>query len=73
MECATLFTVGFSVFVPIGALMLISDMPLLQTGIKTKTAAKNIFANYAKKHVEMGISVLQHMQKRERQGFGYQF
>lgn len=57
MECATLFTVGFSVFVPVGALMLISDLPLQQTGIKTKTAAKNIFTKYAEKHVNMSISV----------------
>ncbi|MBS0627384.1 MAG: AMP nucleosidase [Verrucomicrobia bacterium] len=73
MECATLFTVGFAKFVPIGALMLISDLPLKSGGIKTSESAKNVFDLHTKYHVEMGIFVLQNIQKDEHLGLEYHF
>ncbi len=73
MECATLFTVGFARFVPVGALMLISDLPLKPGGVKTASSAEEVFKLHTKYHVEMGISVLQNMQKDEQIGFGYHF
>lgn len=73
MECATLFAVGFAYRVAVGALMLITDLPLKLTGIKTKESAKNIFDQYATNHVKMGINVLCNMHKKEKEGFGYQF
>lgn len=73
MECATLFTVGFARFVPVGALMLISDLPLKPGGVKTATSAAEIFKLHTKYHIEMGISILQNMQKDEQAGFGYHF
>jgi AMP nucleosidase len=73
MECATLFTVGFARFVPIGALMLISDLPLIPQGIKTSEEAAQVFKLFTKYHIEMGISVLQNMQNDEHLGFDYHF
>lgn len=73
MECATLFTVGFSRYVPIGALMLISDQPLKKKGIKTAESARLIFEKYTALHIETGISVFKNMQSKEKAGFGYQF
>ena len=73
MECATLFTVGFSCQVPIGALMLITDMPLLLGGIKTKKSAKEILLKHANNHLQIGINVLKNMRAKENNGFGYQF
>lgn len=73
MECATLFTVGFSRYVPIGALMLILDQPLKKKGIKTAESARLIFEKYTALHIETGISVFKHMQAKEKAGFGYQF
>ena len=73
MECATLFTVGFARFVPVGALMLISDLPLRPDGIKTAESAKSIFDNYTQKHLELGVESLMSMQKREAEGFDFTF
>ncbi|OGS43367.1 MAG: hypothetical protein A2539_03660 [Elusimicrobia bacterium RIFOXYD2_FULL_34_15] len=73
MECATLFTVGFAKLVPIGALMLISDLPLKEKGIKTKETAKLIFEKYTNLHINTGISVLKNMQEQAKKGLGYQF
>ena len=73
MECATLFTVGFAKYVPIGALMLISDTPLKATGVKTAESAKIVFEKYTDLHVEMGIEVLRNMQAKEAAGLGYRF
>lgn len=73
MECATLFAVGFACYVPVGALMLISDLPLKPGGIKTAKSAKAIFQKYTEMHIQAGISVLRNMQAKESRGFGYQF
>lgn len=61
MECATLFTVGFARRVPVGALMLISDMPLRQGGIKTKESSRNLFDQYTGTHIELGMKVIRAM------------
>ena len=61
MECATLFTVGFAHNIPIGALMLISDLPLEHGGIKTKKSMHSIFDNFSGIHIDTGINVIRHM------------
>ncbi|MFN3386634.1 MAG: AMP nucleosidase [Candidatus Thermochlorobacter sp.] len=64
MECATLFITGFAVKVAIGALMLVSDLPLTKEGIKTKSSANHVFAQYTKVHLELGIKALQELRRR---------
>nr|MCK4609285.1 AMP nucleosidase [Gammaproteobacteria bacterium] len=73
MECATLFTVGFVYQVPIGALTLISDLPLKPDGVKTKASASSVLKKHSNLQVEIGINVLRSMQKDEGKGFGYSF
>ena len=73
MECATLFTVGFARSVPVGALMLISDLPLRPDGIKTAESAKGIFDKYTGRHLELGMEALLSMQEREAGGFRFRF
>ena len=73
MECATLFTVGFSRAVPIGALMLISDLPLKAGGVKTKESAKQVFENFTSQHLNVGIAVLKNIHAHETATFGDQF
>ena len=63
MECATLFSVGFARRVPIGALMLISDLPLKQGGIKTKESSRELFDRYTQTHIELGIDVIRSMRR----------
>lgn len=64
MECAALFSVGFVSKVPIGALLLVSDLPLQKGGIKTKESSRKIFSSYTEKHIEIGISSMIEIQKR---------
>ncbi|MHC4598777.1 MAG: AMP nucleosidase [Planctomycetota bacterium] len=65
MECATLFTAGFARKVPIGALMLISDLPLKRGGIKTKESGRKVFREHQTRHIELGIETLQALKTSE--------
>lgn len=58
MECATLFIAGYSHKLPLGALLLISDLPLNREGIKTKKSSEFVFQNYTSDHVEKGIKIM---------------
>lgn len=74
MECATLFTVGFAKNVPVGAMMLISDLPLNEKGVKTAASARAVFEKYTSIHIDIGMSVFKNMQvKDEKEGLGYRF
>ncbi|NOY58548.1 MAG: AMP nucleosidase [Calditrichaeota bacterium] len=64
MECAALFSVGFVSKVPIGALLLVSDLPLKKGGIKTKESSKSVFQQYTKKHIQLGIKAMVEIQDR---------
>jgi AMP nucleosidase len=59
MECATLFSVGFYNHVPVGALLLVSDNPIMPDGIKTIASDKAVTREYARLHVSLGIQSLQ--------------
>jgi AMP nucleosidase len=58
MECATLFTASYKRKFTLGALLLISDLPLERHGIKTKKKSDFVFDNYMKDHVEKGVKIL---------------
>jgi len=73
MECATLFSVGYARRIPVGALMLITDLPFKLSGIKTKASSEMVFKDYAENHVKIAITVLKNMQKKESEGFNYEF
>ncbi len=60
MECATLFAASYKRKFTLGALLLISDLPLDQNGVKTKQSAEWVFDNYTADHVEKGIKILHH-------------
>src|SRR6185503_2722650 len=42
METATIFTVGFYNHIPTGALLLVSDQPMIPEGVKTEESDKSI-------------------------------
>jgi len=67
METATLFVVGFASKVPIGALLLVSDLPLKRGGIKTKKSASTVFKNYTDLHLEIGIKSMSEIASRGEQ------
>ena len=58
MELATLFSVAYHFEVPIGSIMLVSDMPLQRRGIKHKKKQDEIYTNYMEKHLDMAIDAV---------------
>jgi len=58
METATLFTVGFVNEIPRGALLLVSDNPMIPHGVKTDTSDKKVTSGYVQKHLDIGIDSL---------------
>jgi AMP nucleosidase len=64
MESATLFVAGFASKVPIGALLLVSDLPLKRGGIKTKKSAKAVFRQFTDVHLEVGIKAMSEIAER---------
>jgi AMP nucleosidase len=58
MECATLFAASYRYKLPLGALLLISDLPLNRDGIKTKQSSATVFAKHTSEHVEKGIKII---------------
>ncbi len=68
MECATLFTAGYKRRVPVGALLLISDLPLEETGIKTKQSSAKVIAEFTDPHLKHGLDVLRRLKGARHQG-----
>ena len=64
MECAALFSVGFVSKVPIGALLLVSDLPLQEGGIKTKQSSRQVFEKFTASHIQLGIEAMVEIQQR---------
>src|SRR4030067_2208581 len=58
METATLFIVGLVNAIPRGALLLVSDIPMLPEGIKTEESDKKITKEYSDVHLEIGIEAM---------------
>lgn len=58
METATLFIVGFANEIPTGSLLLVSDQPMISSGIKTEKSDKMVTKKFAQQHLEIGIDSL---------------
>lgn len=58
MECATLFSCANYNYLPMGALLLVSDNPMVPEGVKTTDSDKIVTANYSQLHVKLGIEAL---------------
>jgi AMP nucleosidase len=58
METATLFTVGFRNKIPTGALLLVSDQPMIPEGVKTEESDKKVTSGFVQQHIEIGIDSL---------------
>ncbi|MDZ4204862.1 MAG: AMP nucleosidase [Bacteroidales bacterium] len=58
METATLFIVGFANAIPTGALLLISDQPMISSGIKTEQSDRLVSETYVEDHLRIGIDSL---------------
>ncbi|MCF8368980.1 MAG: AMP nucleosidase [Bacteroidales bacterium] len=58
LETATLFTVGFANGIPTGALLLVSDQPMISSGVKTEQSDIEVTKKYAQDHLMIGIDSL---------------
>jgi AMP nucleosidase, putative len=58
METATIFTVGFYNKIPSGALLLVSDQPMIPDGIKTAESDKHVTEDFSELHLKIGIDSL---------------
>ncbi|NNV56394.1 AMP nucleosidase [Limnovirga soli] len=61
METATIFTVGFYNKIPTGALLLVSDQPMIPEGIKTEKSDSKITLQFVDKHLKIGIDSLKQL------------
>lgn len=59
METATLFTCGFANQIPTGAVLLVSDQPMISEGVKTQESDNIVTKNFVEEHVMIGIKSLE--------------
>jgi len=64
METATIFTVGFANRIPTGALLLISDRPMISDGIKTSSSDKLVTQNFVREHLNIGIETMNDIKEK---------
>jgi AMP nucleosidase len=58
MECATLNTVAYKRRIPLASLILISDLPLLFSGLKRIKSSSKIYEENMADHIEKGLKAL---------------
>ena len=61
METATIFSVGFFNKIPTGALLLVSDQPMVPEGVKTAESDLKVTGNFVDKHINIGIDSLKEL------------
>jgi len=63
METATVFTVAFKNRIPTGALLLVSDQPMIPEGVKTAASDRGVTADFVATHLRIGIESLQQIRE----------
>ena len=61
METATIFTTAFANKIPAGALLLVSDQPMIPEGVKTIESDMQVTARYVDQHLSIGIESLRQL------------
>lgn len=61
METATIFSVGFRNKISTGALLLVSDQPMVPEGVKTAASDSKVTENYVQLQLEIGIDSLKQL------------
>jgi AMP nucleosidase len=64
METATIFTVGFYNEIPTGALLLVTDQPMVPEGVKTELSDKKVTESFVQEHLRIGIDSLKELQNK---------
>jgi AMP nucleosidase len=58
METATIFAAGFANGIPAGALLLVSDQPMIPEGVKTEASDVAVTTSFVEHHIQIGIEAL---------------
>ena len=66
METATLFSVGFANHIPVGALLLVTDQPMIPEGVKTDDSDKKVSRDFVDDHISIGIDSLKEIREEGR-------
>lgn len=61
METATIFTTGFANKIPTGALLLVSDQPMIPEGVKTAESDSKVTEKFVETHLRVGIESLRQL------------
>jgi len=61
METATIFTTAFANKIPAGALLLVSDQPMIPEGVKTAESDSTVTEKYVETHLRIGIDSLKQL------------
>jgi AMP nucleosidase len=61
METATIFIAGFANKIPTGALLLVSDQPMISAGVKTAESDKKVTESFVDNHLAIGIDSLKEL------------
>ncbi len=61
METATIFMVGFYNQIPTGALLLVSDQPMIPEGIKSAESDARVTETYVESHLKIGVDSLKQL------------
>jgi AMP nucleosidase len=61
METATIFSVGFFNKIPTGALLLVSDQPMIPEGVKTEESDRKVTGDFVDRHLKIGIDSLKQL------------
>lgn len=67
METATVFVVGHANEISRGALLLVSDMPLMPEGIKTEESDKKVTHKFRDLHLQIGIEAMSEIDQNGEQ------
>ena len=64
METSAIFTGGFANKIPAGALLLVSDQPMVPEGVKTDKSDNSVTAAYVEKHIQIGVDALKEIMNK---------
>ena len=67
METATIFITGLANNIPRGALLLVSDLPMIPEGVKTEALDQSVTKKYVDLHLDIGIEAMTHISEQGEQ------
>ena len=66
METAAIFAAGFANGIPCGALLLVSDQPMIPEGVKTEASDQKVTGQFVERHIRIGVEALKLVRRHGR-------